>query len=204
MKYNKYLEEVATKFNTHLREIAVEHNFEHGDEFEIAICKTLDRALPSRYAVCRGYLVDIDSDDVGDDIIIYDHERFPALRLVDDAGWTQLQRIPIEAAYAYIEAKNSLTLTDVGSTKATFPKAVKQVQDAKSLVAKREPIDISKAIVPNINMRHLLPVKRQHWTDVLNPFFTGIIARHVRKTATARPLSGGRVRWATVCRRLSP
>ena len=46
MKYNKYLEEVETKFNTHLREIAVEHNFEHGDEFEIAICKTLDRALP--------------------------------------------------------------------------------------------------------------------------------------------------------------
>ncbi|MFC2029864.1 DUF6602 domain-containing protein [Chloroflexota bacterium] len=124
MKYDNYLETIAERFRSFLGEIATEHNFEHGPEFEIAICKTFRRALPSKYGVCRGYLVDANGSKVGDDIITYDHERFPSLRMIGSNDFSQKQHIPIEAAYAYIEAKNSLTFN---GKDATFRKAVKQV-----------------------------------------------------------------------------
>jgi len=68
MKYDNYLQTIAERFKTYLSEIATEHNFDHGSEFEIAICKTFRRALPSKYGVCCGYLVDADGNVAGDDI----------------------------------------------------------------------------------------------------------------------------------------
>ena len=128
--------------------------------------------------MCRGYLVSAASDKVGDDIIIYDHERFPTLRSIDNEGFAQKELIPIEAAYAYIEAKNSLVLSGKDET---FDKAIKQVGDAKSLVASREDIDATKAIDPNIIMTHLKPINRPHWPSILNPFlprsFRGTLER---------------------------
>ena len=90
MIFKNYVETVAKRFTKYLDEIAVEHNFEHGPEFEIAICKTLHRALPSKYGVCRGYLVTAD-DCVGNDIIIYNHERFPLLRMIDNEAISSRQ-----------------------------------------------------------------------------------------------------------------
>lgn len=191
MKYGNYLQNIADRFDTYLREIAAEHNFEHGPEFEIAICKTLRRALPAKYGVCRGYLVAADSDEVGDDIIIYNHDRFPSLRMIDNEAFAQRERIPIEAAYAYIEAKNSLTLS---GDRGTFDKAIMQVGEAKSLVASREGIDITTAIDPTIRFTHLRPSRRPYWPSLLNPFFTAILSRQVRKSKGTEALTGAEVR----------
>lgn len=191
MKYDNYLETIAQRFNAYLDEIAAEHNFEHGPEFEIAICKTFRRALPSKYGVCRGYLVDADGRKAGDDIIIYNHERFPSLRIIGNEDFSQKQHIPIEAAYAYIEAKNSLTLA---GERATLPKAVKQVGDVKSLVENREAVKISTAIDPYIVFTHLRQVRRSHWPSLLNPFFAAIISKQVRKAEGSPPLVGAEVR----------
>ena len=191
MKYDNYLETIAQRFKAYLGEIATEHNFEHGPEFEIAICKTLSRALPSKYGVCRGYLIAADGRKVGDDIVIYNHERFPSLRMIDNENFAQREYIPIEAAYAYIEAKNSLTLS---GDNGTFDRAIIQVGEAKSLVASREAIDVTKAVDPYIAMNHLRAVDRQHWPRICNPFFTAIISRHVRKSDGANPLVGADVR----------
>ena len=78
MMYDGFVATIGKQFSAYLRQIATEHNFEHGPEFEIAICKTLRLALPSKYGVCRGYIVAPNGDKAGDDIIIYNHERFPS------------------------------------------------------------------------------------------------------------------------------
>ncbi|MCH8823392.1 MAG: hypothetical protein IH984_07775 [Planctomycetes bacterium] len=187
MKYDNYIKTIADRFTTYLDEIATEHNFEHGPEFEIAICKTLRRALPSKYGVCRGYLVAADGDKAGDDIIIYNRERFPTLRMIDNEAFAQRENIPIDAAYAYIEAKNTLILS---GKKETFDTAIKQVAKAKSLVERREAIDVTKAIDPYIVMNHLRPIGRKHWPRICNPFFTAIISRHVRQSGSTNPLTG--------------
>lgn len=191
MKYDNYIQKIANRFKTFLDQIETEHNFEHGPEFEIAICKTLSRVLPSKYGVCRGYLVANDGRKAGDDIIIYNHDRFPTLRLIDNEAFAQKEQIPIEAAYAYIEAKNSLVLSGKDEN---FEKAIKQVCDAKSLVSGREAIDVTKAIDPNIVMRDLHAERRQHWPRICNPFFTAIISRRVRKSKGTEALTGAEVR----------
>lgn len=188
--FDNYVQTVGKRFTSYLDEIAIEHNFEHGPEFEIAFCKTLRRALPSKFGVCRGYLVTADGRKAGDDIIIYNHERFPSLRMIDNEGFAQKEKIPIEAAYAYIEAKNSLI---VSGKNETFDTAVEQVRKVKSLVASREEIDIKKAIDPYIVLTHLRQVRRSHWPLILNPFFTAIISRHVRKSKGSEPLAGPEV-----------
>ena len=45
-----------------------------------------------------------------DDIIIYERNRFPLLRLINESDFCRKQQVPVESVYAYIEAKHSLTL----------------------------------------------------------------------------------------------
>jgi hypothetical protein len=78
--YDGYVEKLNKRFEEALSEIEANHNFELGDEFEVALCKVLRRALPQKYGICRGYLVDADGTSAGDDIIIYDRARHPRLR----------------------------------------------------------------------------------------------------------------------------
>jgi uncharacterized protein DUF6602 len=111
--YGDFVRTIATTFDQALHNIAVEHNFELGDEFEVPLCKILRKVLPQKFGICRGYAINRDGDVAGDDIIIYERMRFPTARLIDD-DWSLEQRVPIEAVLAYIEAKHSLTLEGDG------------------------------------------------------------------------------------------
>src|SRR5581483_5839792 len=99
--YKGYVANVARRFDEALSQIAANHNLELGGEFEIALCRTLRNALPHRYGVCRGFVVNAEGDAAGDDIIIYDRARFPTLRALGDEDFSRLENIPIEAVYAY-------------------------------------------------------------------------------------------------------
>lgn len=183
-KYNNYIETISTRFKTQLAEMAIVHNFELGDEYEIAICKTLRAVLPERFGICRGFVVTADGQKQGDDIIIYARDRFPVLRLIEDEDYSLMQQIPVEAVYAFIEAKHSLILD--GKGKQSLHKAASQVAAVKALP--REPISIKNAFHPYINFNNLRASKRDVWPNTFNPIFGAIFARQVRVKTGAPPL----------------
>ena len=82
MAYGDYLQTISVKFENLFQDISVQHNFDYGPEFEIALCKALRIILPAKFGICRGFAVTLDGDIAGDDIIIFDNERFPTLRLL--------------------------------------------------------------------------------------------------------------------------
>jgi len=79
MSYADYLRTFAGEFQGRFEKIVSMHNFDLGDEFEIAVCKVIRLILPHRYGVCRGFIVNDSGDSAGDDILIYDREEFPTL-----------------------------------------------------------------------------------------------------------------------------
>jgi hypothetical protein len=185
MKYNDYIKTISQRFKARLDEIATYYNFDLGDEFEIAICKILRVILPEKFGICRGHLVTAEGDQAGDDIIIYNRERFPTLRLLDGDGFTQKEHVPIEAVYAYIEAKHSLIITGKDEN---FAKAIDQVRRVKALSRKRKEVEPNRSLVPYV----VLPFKakkRPNWPEISNPFFGAILARQVRKQKGGNPLS---------------
>ena len=110
----------------------------YGGEFEIAICQILREFLPNKYGICRGFVVSSDGEIAGDDIIIFDQERFPTLKLKGVGQYARKEQIPIEAVYAYIEAKHSINLLQKDNN--SIFKAIKQVESVKRLCNKREKI----------------------------------------------------------------
>src|SRR5580692_9222880 len=101
--YDGFVKNLAARFDEALNEIAAVYNFDFGNEFEVAICKVLRRAIPHRYGICRGFVVNAEGQAAGDDIIIYDRIRFPTLRALGQEDYSLKEKIPIEAVYAYIE-----------------------------------------------------------------------------------------------------
>lgn len=125
--YGSIVRDISDAFNRYLEMMSAEYNFDHGDEFEIAVCETLRCVLPRKYGVCRGFVIDKQGAFAGDDIIIYDADSFPDLRFSGDrVGLARKARIPVDAVYAYIEAKHNLTPD-------TLSKAVAQVIRVKRL-----------------------------------------------------------------------
>ncbi len=179
--YRNYLENISKKYSSLLGDVTAVYNFDLGDEFELVICDVLTKVLPKKFGVCRGFLVAKDGSKKGDDIIIYDKERFPQIRLFDDKDFARKQEIPIEAAYAYIEAKNSLINgeNDKGEP-YSFKKALSQVSEVKSLVSTREEISINNAFDPYISIDLNLRKGRKNWPSYINPFFTAIMAPQVK------------------------
>lgn len=135
MQYDDFIIKIDKQAKRAFEEIAAEHNFEYGPEFEIAICKLLRRVLPSKYGICRGYVVSRSGKKAGDDIIIFNQERFPTIR-GNNEDFAQKEQVPIEAVYAYIEAKHKLT-------KESLNKAVSQIREVKKLVSERPKIPIN-------------------------------------------------------------
>ncbi|HWB02964.1 MAG TPA: DUF6602 domain-containing protein [Verrucomicrobiales bacterium] len=182
---------LSEKFESALSEIEVEHNFEFGNEFEIAICKVLRRILPRDFGICRGYVVNKEGKQAGDDIIIYDQSRFPTLRSLVQDRFEQKERIPIEAGYAYIEAKHTLYLD--GASGQSLEKALQQVDDVKALCKGRLPLS-PQSVVPYLTFPTDFVVQYpKGWPDIKNPMFTAIIARRVISvggTVDAARLSG--------------
>ncbi|MBQ4857474.1 DUF6602 domain-containing protein [Pseudoalteromonas sp. MMG007] len=153
--YRNYLEKINSAFDTLINEIDVIYNFDHGDEFEIVLCKALRKILPNKYGIVRGHVITKEGNHAGDDIIIYDCVRFPSLRLLENDSFGQKQFIPIEAVYAYIEAKNTLYPNDTNGGFPNFHKACRQVHNVKSL--SREPV--------------LREPPQEFWPETRNPIY---------------------------------
>src|SRR5262249_21823428 len=105
MLYNDYLSKISTRFRNLLDEISANSNFDYGPEFEIALCVALRAVLPSRFGVCRGWVVPGSGNPAGDDLVIYDRDRFSTLRMIEQDNFARKEEIPLEAVCAYIEAK---------------------------------------------------------------------------------------------------
>jgi hypothetical protein len=181
MAYDGYLKRISTRFNNIFSEISFEHNFHSGVEFEIAICRALRFLLPAKYGVCRGFIVTHAGEKVGDDIIIYNQENFPTLRLIGNSTYAQLEQIPIEAVYAYIEAKHTLYVD--GDDGQSLTKALSQIEQVKNLTKK-------PGGLLSIDPHTTLPdgEQQKHWPAIRNPIYAGIFSRHVKVRANDKEL----------------
>jgi len=172
--YSEYLEEIGKKFSTLFDEVQAKYNFDLGTEFEVALCKALRLLLPEKYGVTRGFVVALDDSWAGDDIIIYDCYRFPTLRLITDDNYSQKQNVPVEAVYAYIEAKHTLYLDGEGGQSLT--KACQQIKDVKSLCREDVPLNqIQPYTYVNSNNYRIV----ENWPNIRNPMYCAIISRRI-------------------------
>ena len=189
MAYTKLIENISTAIESQLKEISTRYNFDYGDEFEIAICELLSKILPAKYGICRGFVVTETDEFGGDDIIIYDKDRFPTLRLLGENKFEKKQDIPVEAVYAYIEAKHTLFLNEKKSGQSIF-KAYEQVHKVKSLARlKRELLSID----PYINLGKGFSATRNNWPDHTNPIFGCVISRFVKESSKSEIISSDKL-----------
>lgn len=135
MLYGGFVDDLSRRIDQKLADISAVYNFDNGDEFEIAICDVLADILPEKYGIARGFAVNKSGELAGDDILIYDRTKFPTLRMLKSNRFDRKEKIPIEAIYAYIEAKNGLN-------NETLLKAINQVAAVKTLCSTREPFPI--------------------------------------------------------------
>lgn len=173
MLYDNYVREISNRFEQALARIKIEHNFEYDSEFEIAICKTLRAVLPQKFGICRGYVVSALGEKAGDDIIIYDRMRFPTLRALETDDFASKEQVPIEAVYAYIEAKHSICIHGDGGT--SFQKAINQVSAVKVLCDRRESVPLLEKDLPQT-----IDGMPSGWPEIRNPAYGVIICRHLR------------------------
>lgn len=129
--YGGYIERLARKVEARLQDIEAIYNFDLGDEFEIAICDLLESLLPAKYGICRGFVVSENGEKAGDDLIIYDKMSSPTLRSSMARQFPVKEQIPVDAVFAYIECKHSI------SDSAVLQKAVNQAEDVKKLLLTR-------------------------------------------------------------------
>jgi hypothetical protein len=135
--YGGFVKTLSSRVAAEIDKIFAVHNFEYGAEFEIALCMILRDVLPSRFGICRGYIVDINSNIAGDDIIIFDRSRFPTFTIRSPDEILRKEYVPIEAVYAYIEAKHTLQLTGDDSS---LQKGLSQINAVRRLCSGRNSI----------------------------------------------------------------
>jgi len=179
MVYDDFLKNINEKFQALFAEISVEYNFDNGPEFEIALCKAFRIILPTKFGICRGFVVSKQGKIAGDDIIIYDQERYPTLRLLEDNTFAQKQKIPIEAVYAYIEAKHTLYLEGDGGQ--SLQKSLNQIIAVKSIAREKVPMT---QITPQTSILSYQANKPPYWPNYRNPLYSAIISRYVRVKTT--------------------
>ncbi|MBZ0316436.1 MAG: hypothetical protein K8L91_08455 [Anaerolineae bacterium] len=176
--YRDYIVTLSNRFTGKLSEIATTHNFDYGDEFEVAICEVIQSVLPTQYGVVRGYAVDKNGETAGDDIIIYERVRFPSLKPRDKQDFARKEYIPIEAIYCYIEAKHTIHLA--GADAQSLEHAIDQVSKVKDLIARRKPVGLA-FISPALDLSQVLILSRsENIPNIKNPFFSMILARNVK------------------------
>ncbi len=169
MLYDNYISKLSEKILKRFDYISTEYNFDFGHEFEIALCKLLRKFLPNKYGICRGFVVSSLGSKEGDDTIIFDQERFPTLRLLQRDNFEIKEQIPIEAVYAYIEAKHSLT-------GEALTKSISQIIKVKKLCSTRDQrklYQFDEYIDTDIRPPFLI----EHLPDYRNPVFAMIFSR---------------------------
>jgi hypothetical protein len=169
MLYDNYIKNLTDKIVKKFDYISAEYNFDLGHEFENALCKILRDFLPNRYGICRGFVVSSVGTKEGDDIIIYDRDRFPTLRLLEQDNFEIKEQIPIEAVYAYIEAKHSLT-------SEAFTKSISQIVKVKKLCATRDKQKLYQTD-PYVDTNLRPPYPIEHLPEYRNPVFTMVFSR---------------------------
>jgi len=95
------------------------------------MCALLEDILPSKFGVCRGFVITEDGRSAGDDLIVYDKMSCPMLRANISRQYSIKEQIPVEAVYAYIECKHSIV------DNAVVEKAIIQTKNVKELVLSR-------------------------------------------------------------------
>jgi hypothetical protein len=194
MKYRGYLLNLARAFNYRFEQISTHYNFDRGDEFEIALCHVLREVLPQKYGVCRGFVTPADGASAGDDIIIYDSVRFPTLRLFPQESYEIKQDVPVEAVYAYVEAKHTLHIAGAATDGQSMLKATSQVAAVKSVSREpRLPDRIHPYFKSNVSYG-----KRPDWPPSLNPLFGAVVARQVKLQARGQVLEAAQATNALV------
>lgn len=177
--YDNFIKKIADSFEAALSSIEAVHNFEYGDEFEIAVCETIRKVLPLKFGICRGFVVNAAGDFAGDDILIYERFRFPTVRSLDQNDFSRLEKIPIEAVLAYIEAKHTLEIKGKGPN--SLQKAAEQTAKVKTLCGQRKSVPAGQ-ITPNVDLSHsIAPLEPPDgYPHIRNPMFTMIMARGIR------------------------
>lgn len=185
MAYADLIANISDRIESELANISVKYNFDFGDEFEIGICQLLSKILPDKYGICRGFVVTGSGEFAGDDIIIYDKATFPTIRLLDKGRFDKKEQIPIEAVYAYIEAKHTLFLSDKQSGQSLM-KACEQVSNVKKLPReKRQLSSIDPYVSLGTGFNFTSPPL---WPDHTNPMFGGIISRFIKTDAKSQEI----------------
>lgn len=180
MIYNDFLKQLKKTIDNKFSEMQSIYNFDKGSEFESAICEILRLILPDKFGICRGFVVPKLGNTVGDDIIIYDKQRFPLLRLLSKDDLSRKQYIPVEAVYCYIEAKHTLHISSDINDGQSLQKACKQVGDVKRLYREpRLPEQVHPYFNSNVSMGD-----RPDWPKNLNPIFGMIFARNIKSKKT--------------------
>ncbi len=179
--YNNYVQKLSQRFKSQLESIEAGFNFDYGPEFEVALCRILGSTLPQKFGICRGFVVDSKGQLAGDDIIIFAQDRFFTLRQGAGLDLAVKEQIPIEAAYAYIEAKHTLVLEGEGGS--SLHKAFEQVKKVKNICTQRAPVDLIgyDPYVQNFPLR----VEPSIEYKTRNHMFGGIFARHVRRNESS-------------------
>jgi hypothetical protein len=183
--YDNYILSLSGEFQQRLERIESVYNFDLGDEFEIAICEVLRDLLPLKYGICRGFVVDYLGNKEGDDIIIYDQDRFPSLRMCKREDFARKNKIPIEAVYAYIEAKHTLVFGDPKNS-SDLNHAIEQLSRVKALCLSRPKLPLWQN-----DPYYLETYKRPNPAPLLpsyrNPVFTAVFSRFAgERTASDR------------------
>jgi hypothetical protein len=176
LSYNNYIKYLSERFERRLDDIYGVYGFEYGAEFEIAICEIIRDFLPNKYGICRGFVVDKLGNTAGDDIIIYDQDRFPTLKLRKNQQYARKEMIPIEAVYAYIEVKHTINFNSSNDNNSIL-KALNQVRKVKELCSTRKKVELGQ-IDPQLPS--LLSIgKIDDLPPYRNPIYTAIISRNV-------------------------
>ena len=169
--YNDWVGQLARRFQSKFDGIQAVHNFDYGGEFEIALCEVLKGILPRRASACRGFIVAQDGVLAGDDIIIFDSARFPALRAIG-ADLSRKEQVPAEAVLAYIEAKHTLYLH--GNSGQSLEKATSQTAAVKSLT--RTPLE-HRHMIPGLDLGTQVNPPATY-PKIKNPWYTAIWSRN--------------------------
>lgn len=64
--YENLVKNLSQKIENYFSEIEAGYNLDLGPEFEIALCKILQDLQPTKFIVCRGFIVDKEGNEKGD------------------------------------------------------------------------------------------------------------------------------------------
>lgn len=187
--YHDFARTLASRVRASLDTIETGNNLEYGVEFEFALCEAFRSALPDRYGIARGYVVDAKGTTAGDDIFLYARERFPTLAMRHRDDFARKEFIPIEAAYCYIEAKHSVHIN--GEDRQSLRYACEQVSRVKALCSQRSPVKPNQ-VAPYLTIGDGISAGTpRDFPETLNPMYTAVFARHVRPEVGKAPCVSG-------------